>query len=598
MRKGFTQTLTALATVLLATSALALGPIVQNVPDVFISNQGETFPYVNMFRYSDALVLWDYVTPGVTSGTGSTSDTLFWTWAAKNADYATGLGTGSFLDPAADPTTQNGIHYSIAQENGAVVSPIQPTGANIVEWTPAINGATDLALHTLDLAGALTFRNIRLSPPPNLASYPAPTTMPVTLPTGVVDFQETTLFVTDGVTSPQKADTALLVTVDVGNDRLSGGPSWTPVKVVTNSSTWGTAPFSIYAPMAGQGVAAQVPAPGGSVTGTNNNTGTVSVNCTLATNTNWDASHDAYYFGAWNPLASAVIGTASPLAPGTLYRIQAKVASSNATVATNSTLYVGLNDRSVGGYGWTLVNQGAPFGPTTGTGPVTVNGYLVPAVQSDPSLWLGVYDPSTPTNSGNYTISSIKISSVDLASLVKVGDPLPQTSSFAASSFSYFGLSYSFFTTGVGVTPVFTHTPASGSGPVSLFAQITGSTPDNCRGFATEQFGSLFTPATAGDLLVCKTMLTGTGGAGVPDVLLRIQDHGLFMQGSFWLTPNGTSGPDTTSKPYYAVVDVPAGLASPTTWDFAIYVTVDRNNVNGTVTMQNLTISEYKQPAE
>jgi hypothetical protein len=595
MRKGFTQTLTALATVLLATSAMALGPLVSNVPDVYISSADEA-THLNLFRYSDALVLWDYVTPGVTTGTGSTSDTLYWTWAAKNADYATGLGTGSFLDPAADPQTQNGIHYSIAQQNGTVVSPIQPAGANIVEWTPDINAAPGLTVQSLDLAGALTFRNIRLSPPPAEDFPTTPTAMPATLPAGVLDFQEATLFVTDGVTSPQAADTALLISVDTGNDRLSGGPSWVLEKAVTDSSTWGTAPFSIYAPMAGQGIAAQVPAPGGSVTGTNNNAGSVAVNCTLATNTNWDVTHDAYYFGAWNPAGSAVIGTANPFAAGKLYRIQAQVASGNASVATNPTIYVGLNNRSVGGYGWTLVNQGAPFGPTTGTGAIAVNGYLVPAVQTDASLWLGVYDPSAPTNNGNITFSGIKISSVDLATLASVSERYA-AGAVNATSFTYFGLPYSFFNAADAITPIFNHTPLSGSGPAMLSAAITGATPANCRGFATMQFANLFTPGTPGNLLVCKAMMTGTGGAGVPDVLLRIQDHGLFIQGSYWLTPNGTSGPDTTSKPFYAVVDVGPGLGS-TPWDFAFYVTVDRNNVNGSVTMNSLAITEYQQPAE
>jgi hypothetical protein len=348
--------------------------------------------------------------------------------------------------------------------------------------------------------------------------------------------------------------------------------------------------------MAGQGIAAQVPAPGGSVTGTNNNAGSVSVNCTLATNTNWDVTHDAYYVGAWNPLASAVIGTANPFAAGKLYRIQAQVASGNASVATNPTIYVGLNNRSVGGYGWTLVNQGAPFGPTTGTGAIAVNGYLVPAVQTDASLWLGVYDPSAPTNNGNITFNGIKLSSVDLATLASVSERYA-AGAVNATSFTYVGLPYTFYNAADAITPIFNHTPLSGSGPAMLSAAITGATPANCRGFATMQFANLFTPGTPGNLLVCKAMMTGTGGAGVPDVLLRIQDHGLFIQGSYWLTPNGTSGPDTTSKPFYAVVDVGPGLGS-TPWDFAFYVTVDRDNVNGSVTLNSLSITEYQQPAE
>jgi len=595
MRKGFTLTLTALATVLLATSALALGPIVQNVPDVYISNAGETHPFVNMFRYSDALVLWDYVTPGVTSGTGSTSNTLYWTWAAKNADYATGLGTGSFLDPAADPTTQNGIHYSIAQENGAVVSPIQPTGADIVAWTPAINSAPGLASHSLNVAGALTFRNIRLSPPPDQASYPAPVAMPATLPAGVLDFQEATLFVTDGVTSPQKADTALLVTVDTGNDRLSGGPSWVPDKVVTDSSSWGAAPFTLYAPMAGNGVAAVSST---QVTGSNNNTGTIGVNCLQLANANWDATHDAYHFGGWLPLGSTVVGTpaATTFTAGTLYRIQAKVTSSNATVATNSTLNLGFNGRSSIGYGYTLVNQGAPFGPTSANGGITLNGYLVPAYTGDANLWFGVYDPSAPNNSGNFTFSNIKISHVDLASLVKVAD-LKSVTTVNASDFTYFGIAYSFFTPTDAIVPSYNHAPTSGSGLLSLTAATTGSPVANCRGFGVAQFNnSYYTVQNAGDLIVAKAMLTGSG-ASVPDTLLKIQDNGLFIQGSFYLTPNGTSGPDATSKPFYVAIDVPTGLGG-SGWNVALYTTVDRDNCNGTITMQSLTISEYKQPAE
>jgi hypothetical protein len=594
MRKGFTLTLTALATVLLATSALALGPLVQNVPDVFISSADET-TNVNMFRYSDALVLWDYVTPGVTSGTGSTSHTLYWTWAAKNADYATGLGTGPFLDPATAATDPNGIHYSIAQQNGAVVDPILPTGANIVDWTAEINAAPLLASHGLDVAGALTFRNIRLSPPPDLASYPAPVAMPGTLPAGVLDFQEATLFATDGATSPQATNTnpALLISVDTGVDRLSGGPSWIPDKVVTSSPAvdWGTAPFTLYAPMAGNGIAAVAST---QVTGTNNLTGTINVNAQQLVNANWDASHDAYHFGGWLPLGSAVIGTANPFAAGTLYRIQARVASSNATVATNPTLNLGLNARGTIGYGYTLVNQAAPFGPTTG-GAITLNGYLVPAVQGDANLWFGVYDPSAPNNSGNITFSNIKISHVDLASLVKVSDRKAVTT-VNASDFTYFGIAYSFFNAADAIVPTYNHAPTSGSGLLSLTAATTGSPVANCRGFGVAQFSNYFTVQNAGDLIVAKAMLTGSG-ASVPDTLLKIQDNGLFMQGSFYLTPNGSSGPNATSKAFYVAIDVPAGLGG-SSWDFALYTTVDRDNCNGTVNMQSLTISEYQQPAE
>ncbi len=597
MRKGFTQTLTALAAVLLATSAMALGPLVQNVPDVYISNQDEP-GITNMFRYSDALVLWDYVTPGVSSGAGSSSDTLYWTWAAKNADYATGLGTGSFLDPAADPTTQNGIHYSIAQQNGAVVSPIQPTGANMAEMTPDINAAPGLFTHSLDVAQALTFRNIRLSPPtgPNTN-----TPMPVTLPAGVLDYQEATLFVTDGVTSPQEpppgGNTALLVTVDVGNDRLSGGPSWVPDKVVTDTSAWNAFSFSLYSPMAGNGVVSTSPSP--QVSFTNNNGGTVTVNCQQLANSFWDPpanAHDTYHFGVWLPSASSVIGTATPFTAGTLYRIQAQVGSANATVATNPTLMIGLNARSTGvGYGYTLVNQAAPFGPTSGGGAVTLNGYLVPALSGDASLWLGVYDPSNPNNSGNITFSNIKISHVDLASLAIVSQRYA-AGAVNASAFQYFPVAYAFYNAGDANLPVFSHTPTSGSGTLSLTA-ATDAPVANCRGFQVAQFNdSLYTVANAGDLIVAKAMLTGSGSK-VPDTLIKIQDNGLFMQGSFYLTPNGTSGPNATSKAFYVAVDVPPGLGG-SGWNFALYTTVDSDTVNGTVTMQSLEITEYQQPAE
>lgn len=171
MRKGFIPTLTALVTALLVTSAMALGPTISNVPDVFIGNQAASGapaePGTNMFRYSDALVLWDYVTPGVTTGDGSTSDTVYWAWAAKKADLSG--GTGGFLDPSLAATNVDGIVYSIIQENAVTVDPIQPVEAeNSAAWTAEINNyltglGSGLADQSLGSAGSLTFRNIRLS---------------------------------------------------------------------------------------------------------------------------------------------------------------------------------------------------------------------------------------------------------------------------------------------------------------------------------------------------------------------------------------------------------------------------------------------------
>jgi hypothetical protein len=478
------------------------------------------------------------------------------------------------------------------------------TGADIVAWTPQINSAPGLASHSLDVANALTFRNIRLSPPPD-ANYGTPVAMPATLPAGVLDFQEASLFVTDGVTSPQGYDKVLLVTVDTGPDKLSGGPVWEPVANISNTTPFGTTLYlGLYGPMTAQDVASTVNPP--AVTGVNN--GTSLAITTPVTNPNWDASHDTYYAGYWARYLSLAMGQpqgTAVLDPNFLYRVHATVSSSNASAASNSTIETGMNGRAAppsstgSGLGLALIVGAAPWGPTSGS-PVTTNGYLVPVAAADSILWFNVFDPSTNAiGGGTITWSNIKVDRIALTSLVPVAVKRDMTSftNGGAGGFTELGIAYASFT-GASVVPTFVRTPASGSAATFTQSANANNNPES-RGFQSMDFGGLFTPTNAGDIVMLKATLTGAavGTSKLPDVWLNIQDNGGQAQGSTMFSPYAASGPSASPKDYYAAVDVPAGLATAQ-WGFNFRTTVEYNEVNGTITCSHVTITEYAPPAE
>jgi hypothetical protein len=610
MRKGFTLTLTALALVLLATSALALGPTIKNVPDVYIGPAAATGapvePGVNTFRYTDALVLWDYVTPGVPKPeTGSTSDTLFWTWAAKNATLAG--PTGSFLDPTLPETdVANGIHYSIIQADKTVVHPIRTLSTEgTAAWKTDINGLVNAIVPAgataLNKADALTFRNIRLSPLPEAASYLTPVAVPG-LPAGYLDIQQATLYVTDGTTTPG-VTTNLLVTVDAGKDFLSGGAVWELVNEVTDTSAWGaTAPTLMKAPVNNADPTTnRTTAPSAEMSSAKTAT-SLSVTTPL-TNTAYDGTHtDSFYYGAWYRLASQILSQTNPLSPTNIYRMSVTVASTNASAASNPGMFVGFNGRTTGaGWGAPELTKGISWGPTSAA-TMQFNAYVIPAEQGDAFVWLSDWDESgTPGYGGTITFSGIKVLRFPLASLSGAVTKLDK-SSFAASDYgaSLLHAAYGAYNAGAITEPTWTFAPqGAATGALQLGGNTAGS--NSVKGFAGLEMNvaaNRFTPTAAGKLIVMKATCTGSvvGTGTLPTLWLNVGPTDGSLQGIYLLDRTATSGPNASAKDFYSVLDVPSAVAAGT-WSVSFRIIADAPTQNGSITVSHVTVTEYDNPS-
>lgn len=583
MRKGFIPTLTALVTALLVTSAMALGPTISNVPDVFIGNQAASGapaePGTNMFRYSDALVLWDYVTPGVTTGDGSTSDTVYWAWAAKKADLSG--GTGGFLDPSLAATNVDGIVYSIIQENAVTVDPIQPVEAeNSAAWTAEINNyltglGSGLADQSLGSAGSLTFRNIRLSPLPDVSSYPAPTAN-VGVPAGYYDVQEATLYVSDTATTPG-FDRALILTVEGDSpDYLSGGPVWT-IEDDWRDATSGFTAFLSRGSSTNVTSPITIDPPGVTFT----NTGTsfaVTVPATNPTGT--------YHLAL---ISQNALGGA-PVDPNTLYRLTSTLSSSNASAASNPGVIMGLNGRSTGsGWGFSQLVDGYAAGPQVGTD-VDLDGYLWPVAAAAVPAQPWILDQGT--GGGTITFDNVSVQSVDpttLANPVSLATATTFQRTDGGAEWSYFDVAYPGLT-----NPTWTASPANSASGAELV--ITGNTAGSAsrQGFAEFGKNAVYTP-TAGQLVVLEYSVSSNAAAtATPDTWLNTAS-GAFTANLIWnrlSTP--ATGPAATAAPYRVVFEAPSASA----FSVAFRAMAERTTTNGDIRLQDVTVTEYDMPAE
>lgn len=354
MRKGFTLTLTTLAVALLTTSVYAYGPTVGAIPDVWITEKDavgtlDTPQYI--FRYSDAIVLADYVTPGVETGNGSTSATLEWTWALRYAtfdggfSYVTGATTYNWLDGT-------DVHYSITGEDATDVLPNKPTfdvsgnSFSPSTWVSEVNGWSNKA--NLADSGALTFQNIRLNP--TEAGNPSPTadTDNPQLPSGVLDLQEATIFVTDGATTPG-FDMVNLITLmsDATTDRdllSGGGPVYEMVEDYRTSTPTADWPITNVGLSVTHGVTFDAQYVVTSVG--NNQSGTFTATFPVVNNKGPNAATDPYF------PAVLFVKSGVTVSADKVYRITSRVSSSNTSAAANPSVRVDLNGRTSVGEGF------------------------------------------------------------------------------------------------------------------------------------------------------------------------------------------------------------------------------------------------------
>lgn len=569
MRKGFILTLTALATTFLVTSAVALGPTVSGIPDVYIGPEAavgapaETG--VNTFRYSSALTLWDYVTPGVTTGDGSDSDTLYQAWAVKDATLSG--PTGSYL------AAGTGVHYSIIQENlveGLFVAPTVEVGGT--GWAAEINNAlnaqtSSLGDYSLGNAGALTFRNVRLSPLPQQA-YAAPTAV-AGLPAGILDAQEATLYVSDTNTTPG-ADKVLLVTVDAGPDSLSGGLKWS---LVTDYSA-NTAAFAAYK-FKSDGTTYDFTATDLVMT----NTGTsLRIQSPLAQ----APAAGYFYYGEYGALQATVD-------PASLYRLKTSLTAPGG--AANPSIILAFNARGNAGYGFVQTNSGAAGGPTATAS--TWSAFLAPLEAGTPQAQFIVFD-SAGTTGGVVEASAIQVQNIVLADVLASASVVQATSSSfpVAASGNASATEWGYFEAPFTSLPTFTRTPANGqSGPLVMSAVTSAST----TGMASFQGPTASIPTTAGKLVFVRVKLSTSSSASATLPTLWLNSEAPTIQGGALIQRDnaGTSGPTSTPSDYYLVFEAKDAVCA-----LNVRILADSPGISGNVQMTELEVLEADMPLE
>lgn len=593
MRKGFIPTLTALVSAFLVTSAMALGPTVLDIPDVYIGDDPLTEPFTHVYRYSDALVLWDYVTPGVTTGDGSSSDTLYWLWAAKAADLSG--GTGAFLDPA-------NFVYSIIQGNTVQATEIEPLQTpGTAAWTAEINNALlalggSLSDHSVAAAGALTFRNIRVSPLDQ--NYTAPSPSPGT-PAGYLDIQEATLLVSDTVTTPGYDASLILTMVSPSVDALSGGAVWGLEEDLANTSGFTYLKLSgVVDNFAAAATVETGPPPNGSVPNvTVANTGTVlSITTPLARPTATN-----YLYGQYGKNTAAALDTSK------IYRLQATVASTATTSGANATWELEINGRANGpGLGYLEFgrNPAGNAGPTNGN-PGQYSAYLRPLASSTAQIVFRVFDDDGAVGS-TMSASNLDLFGIPVASLANPVQTLAVTSfSVDATNIVPNYPTWGYYRTnfaGMTLPGTMTGTPAQGaSGAELVHTVVVGSATQ--KGFAWFHSSSAFT-ATAGKLVVVDFQVSSTtaisSSAKTPDLWLGVSSNGAGFNAALLndpTVPDAGNNPTSTPKSYSAIFEGAAG--SYNLWfrcvgeDFGSpFITV-----NGNVRCSDITVTEYDMPA-
>jgi hypothetical protein len=582
MRKGYTLILSTIAASLLAVSAMAMGPTISGVPDVYITQNttNEAVPDIaadaNMFRFSDALSLWDYVTTG--SMDANAPEDIYWAYAIKAADYATKEAAGSFL-------TGTAVHYQIGTIDAIAPASTEGTAA----WTAEINAA---ATQSLADADPLTFRNIRLSPLPDAVPYPAPTKDPATLPDNVLDFQEASLFVTDGSSTPTK-DTVFLITLDGGADKLSMagpvGPAWTNEKTYSNFNETANAlpmwdSYKLDVNTLGD------PA---SLTFTKTNT-----RLSIVTTVNQGAT--SWPYGQFAPPGANEFAV-DAAGKDKLYRFQANVGSTNANVAQNPMVRLSLNGRTQGpGQASREFSKGSGTGAET-NGPTSAAVtpyavYLWPSATGTFAPTFLVYDDEITRGGTIFIDAGATLDSVAKADFTG-GTVVADQGAGASAGFVSGTGNGQWSAQAVPFTGIFGYTgsPTFTSSITSnlMTLGVTGTVAAGQSGYVKYGSSSLFT-TQADKLYVVKARVAASTNAGlVPDLRIFVSRGNAvaYLLQSRNNTQN--SGPTTTPKDFVCVIETDAKSAG--LWDLGLEVIAEPGQA-GNLQISRITVEEYAKP--
>lgn len=640
MRKGFTLSLTVLA-LLLTASAFAFGPKISAVPDVYITEKTESSSQTDqpslIFRYSDALVLADYVTPS----TGNTYDTVNWAYAIRWANYNGGfdVGTGSLT---ISWLTAPYVHYQIGDLTYSVpeLAKSDPDWGVSQAWADDINQADgtpgNIVGESVADAGSLTFRNIRLNPLPGDTGIPSasPDTQNPQLPAGVLDLQEATLFIYDGVSAPA-TDEILLVTLmsnsSVPADTLSGGgPIYELVEAVTNTSQIynGTVSgwFSVGAGYAPNQIDLSLTT--GIPTGIGNRNNGEFWAQFAATNS------PAY------PFAAAVFNTIT-VPPGAdslrldidgdyVYRMQAQFASTNASRTNNPGMRVDIESRGGVGeafgefsqYNTVTTPTDAPkyqHGPVAGS-PAVLKAFLWPRGDGTAEHLIAVWDIATNVQ-GSITVNNIVVERFEQSKL-GTGTVLYDAGTGAASGFAV-NPAFAVGTYGFAAAPLKQDTlpwptinastsPALTAAGTRNDLNITGtaSAVRNNGGVGTWVGSNQFTSSADPKLVIVKAEVRTTSAetAKIPPFYLSVQEgdgntrHGYMLDRKIKAGVKQNEATDLTNAatPVYLVFESLPSEAYGIEFYSVLIPDQDDNDTPyaGNLTIDRITVTEYDLPTE
>ncbi|MCB2155144.1 hypothetical protein KQI84_09675 [bacterium] len=382
MRKGFTKTtLGVLAAALVSGSVFAVGPTVDEIPTVFMTDKmtSDTFDFntdttQNLFRFSDAFELASYV---------SDADS-----PASELKY---LFTESTVASPSTPLTGGAQTISIDGNLGYATLP--PTTADIL-----LDG------YNVDTGDALDFRNVQYSPEPNATPYADPGS--------INDEAIITMFVTDQEESGLGFKSFSVITTNDGTlDRLSESTGvFTPVDCYDTFDGWIFAGASTFL-TAGY----QLPTVSGDANDLTQSPATSPAPAATASVT--AGTGNGGQVDGTNLLADWALPSGNlTLTQGNLYMFRWTIAGDNApgNELNNATLRVRVGPNSTDGIGqahesW-VEGQFNNSGPNTT--PRAFRQYAYAHATGDAQLFFDVYD-FTPTVALDATLSQVEIFTVD-----------------------------------------------------------------------------------------------------------------------------------------------------------------------------------------
>jgi hypothetical protein len=447
----------------------------------------------------------------------------------------------------------------------------------------------------------MTIRNIRQNGSvDSLNASPTSDSANLQLPVGYLDAQEAVVFVTDDATTPG-FDTFQLITLlantTVPADTLSGGgPSYEIVedyRASTPSSAW---------TLLGVGVSVHNGTGGpGPTSNVNNGTGTVTAVFPLTNNTGSDTT-DPYF------PASIFMKAGISVTSDKVYRVTARVQSSNTVKNANPSVGLSLNGRTTVGYGqteasWKPNNADVTLTPLSGA-PIYLKAFLWPTANGDVSVFHTIWDSSS-VSGGTITLDQMLLESFDPT--LMAGETVLADFGTGATAFSGFTTGkFAFYDPSGANTTAMVATATASANTLSFTAQAGSSTATDGVAYMLHGTTLFTTSAGAGKkLVVVKVMAKTTSAdtAKIPDFIVAVNSvpgnyRSTFIldrqfSGSTVSNPNGDLA--QTARAIYVIFESDPSSAYDISFMAGSYFD---DATNGNVTVERVTAYDYDMPSE